>query len=384
MKKWYVVVVAVFLLFSTSPVTASDNDRIERKGLETRKNLNHDDQVSVKVATYNMHAGIGVDGNYDLDRIANTIRESGADIIGLQEVDVHWGWRSQYDNEIKILANKLNMNYFFAPIYNLDPPSEGSPRRQYGVAILSEYPILNAENRKIARLSTQDSNPAPKSAPGFLEAQIHVLGEKVPFYVTHLDYRSDPTVREMQVDDMLKIMPGHSNTILVGDMNATPDADELNPLFQQYEDVWAMTHVDSGNTFPSQSPNKRIDYVFTTPGMEVQSAQVFQSMASDHLPVTADVTFEPGTHPFNATGMTALVEYLKEKNEFVSDDAVHALKLHLNAVSQYEEKDQAEKVVKHMNGFKLLLDHQREDKLISVEAYETLKTDAAYLIEKWQ
>lgn len=330
-----------------------------------------------------MHAGIGVDGNYNLDRIANTIRESGADIIGLREVDVNWGWRSQYENEIKILADKLNMNHFFAPIYNLDPPSETSPRRQYDVAILSDYPILNAENRKIARLSTQDSNPAPKSAPGFLEAQIHVLGEKVPFYVTHLDYRSDPAVREIQIDDMLNIMSGHNNTILVGDMNATPESAELDPLFQQFEDACAMTHEDSGHTFPSQSPSKRIDYVLTTLGMEVQSADVFQSMVSDHLTVTEDVTFELGTHPFNASGMTALIEYFKEKNEFASDDVVRALKLQ-TAVSQYEEKDQAEKVVKHMKGFKLLLDHQRENELISKEAYETIKTDADYLIEDWQ
>ncbi|PTX59986.1 hypothetical protein C8P63_110131 [Melghirimyces profundicolus] len=46
-------------------------------------------QVKVRVMTYNIHAGIGSDGKYDLSRIAKVIEESNADVIGLQEVDVH-------------------------------------------------------------------------------------------------------------------------------------------------------------------------------------------------------------------------------------------------------------------------------------------------------
>ncbi|ASK64348.1 hypothetical protein CFK37_09235 [Virgibacillus phasianinus] len=377
------MVLAILLLFSSLPGTVSAKD-VNKRDADNREDFEPGDEVTVKVATYNTHAGIGVDGRYDLDRIADTIRESGAEIIGLQEVDVHWGGRSQYENEIKILADKLNMNYFFAPIYNLDPPSEGSPRRQYGVAVLSKYPILNAENHNIARLSTQDPNPSPRPAPGFLEAQIHVLGEEVWFYVTHLDYRPDPTVREMQIEDMLEIMSGHSNSLLVGDMNASPDSPELDPLFQQFGDAWAMTHENPGYTYPSHSPIKRIDYLFTTPGMEVESAHIFQSKASDHLPVTSDVTFELGSHPFDAAGLSSLIDYFKEAGEFASDDAIRALKLHLAVVSQYEEKEQGEKVIEHMKGFKVLLDHQEESGLLSGEAYEILRNDADYLIRGWQ
>ncbi|TFJ92488.1 metal-dependent hydrolase [Lentibacillus salicampi] len=361
------------ILFAVLPVTVAG------KAQEDNQPAN---ELTVRLATYNMHTGIGTDGSYNLDRLAETIRESGSDIIGLQEVDVNWSSRSQFENQVEILTDTLNMDYFFAPIYNLDPPAAGEPRRQYGIAVLSKYPILHAENREIARLSTQDADPVPKPAPGFLEAQIHVDGEEVWFYVTHLDYRSDPTVRELQVDDMRDITSSHSNSILTGDMNATPDSPELAPLFEQFEDTWALTNEDPGYTFPSDSPDKRIDYVLTTPGMEVQSASVISSMASDHLPVTADVTLEPGEHPLDASSLKALVDHFDEEGEFTSDVDVHSLKMHLAAVSHYEDREAAEKVVKHMEGFKRLLDHQQDN--ISEDAYETLKTDADYLISDWQ
>lgn len=144
----------------------------------------------VKVATYNIAAGSGTDGQFDLDRTIAAIRESGADIIGLQEVDVHWGSRSDFVDEVQILAEALDMQSYFAPIYDMDPAQPGEPRRQFGLAVLSKYPILEANNHEITRLSTQEPDPEPKPAPGFLEALIDVDGSHLWFYVTHLDARS--------------------------------------------------------------------------------------------------------------------------------------------------------------------------------------------------
>ena len=47
-----------------------------------------------------------MNNQYDLESVANVIRDSKTDIIGLQEVDVHWGTRSNFKNEIKSLALK--------------------------------------------------------------------------------------------------------------------------------------------------------------------------------------------------------------------------------------------------------------------------------------
>jgi endonuclease/exonuclease/phosphatase family metal-dependent hydrolase len=337
-------------------------------------------EITSKVATYNMAAGMGMDGEYNLDRIADTISETGAEIVGLQEVDVHWGSRSQNENTIEILAEKLDMYYFFAPIYDMDPVEEGDPRRQYGVGVLSEYPILKASNREITRLSTQGDDPVPEMTPGFLEAEIDIDGESVWFYVTHLDYRGDPTVREMQIDDMFEIMSEHNYNILVGDMNARPEADELDPLFSWFDDAWDMNE-EPGYTFPADSPDRRIDYVLTSPRMKVNSAHVTHSTASDHLPVTAEVTFVRGNNSQSIEEVKKLVNTFAEKGEFASAEPVHALNIHMTALSYFEEMSRLDKVIKHLDGLKDLLDHQLNNGLVTERVYNELYSDAEYLIE---
>jgi len=84
---------------------------------------------------------------------------------------------------------------------------------------------------------------------------------------------------------------------------------------------------------------------------------------------------------WSASTMKALVEDFADEEAFSSDAAAHSLKVHLSAVSHYEGQDAADKIVKHMEGFKNLLEHQREN--MSQDAYKTLKTDADYLINKW-
>ncbi|GGB45912.1 hypothetical protein GCM10011409_24370 [Lentibacillus populi] len=85
----------------------------------------------------------------------------------------------------------------------------------------------------------------------------------------------------------------------------------------------------------------------------------------------------------SASDMKTLVERFKKEGEFDSDDVARSLSTHLTAVIIYEEKGLSEKIVKHMKIFKLLLDHQKEKGLIADNAYNRLKDDADYLIEKW-
>lgn len=374
MKKCWLLFVIVLLMILPLSVSAQHDTPI--------KNDKGSDELQIKVGTYNIQAGMDNDGEYDLNSTAEVIRESGADIMGLNEVDVHWGDRSEFENTIKELADMLDMEYFFAPIYDMDPIESGDPNRQYGVAVLSKYPIIHAENREITRLSTQDPDPTPKPTPGFLQAQIHVGGEEVWFYATHLSLELD--IRETEVHEMIDIISEHDHSILTGDMNANPDAPELEPLFQTYQDAWDATSDGLGYTFPADDPIKRIDDIFLTPGVQIDSAEVIDTLASDHLPVTADLTLRPGEHPFTASGMKRLVEYLHNQDEIVENEAEHALKMHLTAISHYEQNDEGGKVVKHTENFKKLLDYQRDNDKISENAYDMLKTDADHLIRKWE
>lgn len=85
----------------------------------------------------------------------------------------------------------------------------------------------------------------------------------------------------------------------------------------------------------------------------------------------------------SANLMINTVERFKNDGEFANDRAAHDLTIHLTAVGQYEKKGSADKVVKHMEGFKRLLDHQLQDRLISEKAYNSLKKDADTLIKQW-
>ncbi|MER7485889.1 endonuclease/exonuclease/phosphatase family protein [Streptomyces sp. NPDC126497] len=246
----------------------------------------HAPTVPLRVATYNIHAGIGEDRVFDLDRTAAALRGLRADVIGLQEVDVHWGARSDFADEARALAGKLDMRVFFAPIYDLDPAAGGAERRRFGVAVLSRHPVPAAENHEITRLSTQTPDPVPAPAPGFAEVVVDVRGVRVRVYTTHLDHRADPSVRAAQVADMLGVLAADRGPkVLVGDFNAEATAPELAPLWERLRDA----APDGGGTYPAAGPVKRIDLVTVSPGVRVTGARTVATEASDHRPVVADL-----------------------------------------------------------------------------------------------
>ncbi|MFA6165552.1 MAG: endonuclease/exonuclease/phosphatase family protein [Gemmatimonadaceae bacterium] len=240
--------------------------------------------VGLRVMSYNIQAGGG-----NLDGIADVIRSSGATLIALQEVDVHWDKRSGFADQASELATKLGLQVRFAPIYRLPGADSTSPPREYGVALLSRYPIVAFTNHAITRLSTQGNNASPTPMPGFLEVTIDVRGRRVRVFNTHLDYRGDPAVRRQQVAESLEII-GESITpvLMFGDFNAVPTAPELQPLFRRLHDGWPDS-AGAGFTYPAGKPVRRIDYVLASDHFRVIFARVPDSQASDHRPVFMDV-----------------------------------------------------------------------------------------------
>src|SRR5688500_14884359 len=94
----------------------------------------------LRVATYNIQAGAG-----DLRRIAEEIKAMNADLVALQEVDVHWHQRSGFVDQATELGRMLEVDVRFAPIYSL-PAAAGQPAREFGVALLSKLPIERWSN----------------------------------------------------------------------------------------------------------------------------------------------------------------------------------------------------------------------------------------------
>jgi endonuclease/exonuclease/phosphatase family metal-dependent hydrolase len=232
-------------------------------------------------------------GNGNLDSTAAAIRAEQPDVVALQEVDVHWAARSAFADQVSALAARLGMEARFAPIYQLPALATGAPVREFGVALLSRYAIVRFRNDTIARLSTQVQNPVATPAPGLLDVVLDVHGQPVRVLNTHLDYRKDPAVRMSQVRQMLEYI-GDMNvpTLVLGDLNAAPDAPELQPLLGRLHDVWSSSTLP-GFTYPADAPHARIDYVLVSPQFEVRSARVPDTQASDHRPVIAELLLRP-------------------------------------------------------------------------------------------
>jgi endonuclease/exonuclease/phosphatase family metal-dependent hydrolase len=237
----------------------------------------------IRVMTYNIAAGRG-----DLSAIADVIRAADADIIALQEVDVRWSERSGFADQATVLADALGMNVRFGPIYRLPGAGSAAPR-EFGLAILSRHHIVEFRNHVISRLSTQSNDTMPRPLPGFLEAVIAVGDMSVHVFNTHLDYRADPSVRMMQAAEMLDILSHvRGPLLLMGDLNAPPQATELTALRARLRDAWEGE--DPGFTYPAAAPVRRIDYILFSDHFRAAGSRVIETEASDHRPVVADLT----------------------------------------------------------------------------------------------
>jgi len=111
------------------------------------------------VMTYNIRWGRGVDGVFSLERIAEVIATSGADLVGLQEVE-RGSPRSRFRDTPDVLAASLGMHVAYGANLRLGP-------WQFGNALLSRHPILSWRNvylplragRDTSCLGTNESCP---------------------------------------------------------------------------------------------------------------------------------------------------------------------------------------------------------------------------------
>jgi endonuclease/exonuclease/phosphatase family metal-dependent hydrolase len=236
----------------------------------------------IRVMSFNIHHGRGVDGRLDLTRVAAEARDSGADIVGLQEVDRHWSERSDLADQAAELARALHMHVVYGANLDLDPRNPGEPRRQYGNAILSDAPIREWRNTLLPRSGSSEQR-------GLLEALVTMRGIPVRVFTTHLQHTSQQE-RLAQVAAIRKrISTAREPVILTGDLNAGPDTPEIDAITQDLVDAWAEAGVGPGYTYSTENPHARIDYVLHSNNVTTCSAAVLSTAGSDHLPVTADL-----------------------------------------------------------------------------------------------
>lgn len=291
MKPWFVCCTLLLLLISSSSgrISAATTASIEPNSAVNPIHTAATSGPTLRVMSYNILHGEGLDRKYDLDRIASVIANAHADVVGLQEVDAYWGPHTHYDHQARLLATQLHMHYLFAPIYSGPAAKHGHPERAHGVAILSKYPILLVDNHPISRLSVIERTLFPALQPGLADAVIEVGQVPVRVYNVHLDYRKRSWIRRLQVHDILHVTRADPpNQIFLGDLNAAPDAPELAPLFARFQNT--LAGCTTCFSYHAADPTRLIDYVLVSPGIHVNDAGVIHAVVSDHLPVVATIT----------------------------------------------------------------------------------------------
>jgi endonuclease/exonuclease/phosphatase family metal-dependent hydrolase len=224
----------------------------------------------VTVMTYNLNNGFNPKGQLDIDEIAEVIKTNRPDIVALQEVSRGWVVNGRLDM-LEWLSYRLQMPYVFEP----------TAGPFWGNAILSRYPIMAYTNENL---------PPPDSLiqRGFIVALID-LGEdqQMKVITTQFDpVEGNTEIRRLQTQAIIDFWGGLGTTVVLGSFNAQPQSLEILKFYQANLGDFAIGRK-SVDTFPSDNPRERIDYILTSTDLRVSDGGVPSSTASDHLPVVA-------------------------------------------------------------------------------------------------
>lgn len=249
----------------------------------------------VKVMSFNIAHGLGMDGIVDLERTAAVIEDSCAGIIALQEVDRYFSERSFFIDQVEWLSERLGMYAAFGANLNQQPEETERPNKQYGNAILSKYPIKYTENHLLTQVKEEFGNDEQR---GVLEAVIEIEGNHISFYNAHLALKEEEL--EVSIRELLAItQKSHFPRIIAGDFNAPPSHAHMRKLNRRFSDAFLKMKRGDAYTYPSPYVNKitgeqfkpsiRIDYIFADEELTVVQTAAIAIDVSDHLPITADL-----------------------------------------------------------------------------------------------
>ena len=235
-----------------------------------KKLTTEDDQnLRLRILSYNIHHAEGVDGKLDVPRIAQVILSVDPDLVALQEVDKNTIRTGKVNQDIE-LAHLTKMNSVFGSNITF----QGG---QYGNAILSKFPIIKNKNFLLPNVDSGEQR-------GLLQSQIQISNkENVLFFSTHLDHRRSDTERLASAKAINQIisLDNKSPAILAGDFNDVPDS----PTLKELGKVWLRTNKKILRTIPASKPSRQIDYIFVQPKERwkiIESQILDEDIASDH------------------------------------------------------------------------------------------------------
>ena len=220
----------------------------------------------VRVMSYNVKNGMGVDGITSIDRCSDVIRKVNPDIVAIQEVDSVNRRNNYY--VLGRMAEQTGYHAYYGPTIKY----RGG---KYGIGVLSKQPALSTKFY---------SMPHRREDRGVLVVEF----KKYYLVCTHLSGQYIKNGRCVQVDVIREAVSDLKKPVFIaGDMNARPGT----PVMNAFKEFATVLSNENKKTAPSYDPRGCIDYVLGTNGsFKVLGEEViYGCFASDHLPLYVDV-----------------------------------------------------------------------------------------------
>ena len=225
--------------------------------------------MKIKIMSYNvLHFENVNTKKIDYDAFANFIKETNAEIVGLNEI---------YTGQEKELAERLGFYSYFAFGYIED----GTP---FGNGIVSRFPLKDCKTIAIPdpELKKYDGYYEPRSV---LKCKAEIEDKTLNINVTHFGLNPD---EQQNAVSILTPFINEKNYILMGDFNIKPDNDFLKIFNENLIDS-ASLFDEEKFSFPSDYPNRKIDYIFTSKDTKILTSDILPVVISDHRPVAAEI-----------------------------------------------------------------------------------------------
>jgi endonuclease/exonuclease/phosphatase family metal-dependent hydrolase len=228
----------------------------------------------LKLLTYNIHSGVGRDGQYDLSRIQRVLAEESAAVAALQEVEC----KPDADQVQQLAA---------ASFCATRPAGQGS----FGLALVSALPVLLQQQYD---LTYQASRREPRyclrtDLQVEPDAVLHVFNCHLGLALRERRFQRD----RMLSDAILLAEDLRHPVVLMGDFNDSPFSVVHSSLRRHFQDAFRAAGGRWGPTFRAGGIPLRLDYIYVSSAIRVLNCYVRKGplalIASDHQPVIANV-----------------------------------------------------------------------------------------------
>ncbi|WP_455544119.1 endonuclease/exonuclease/phosphatase family protein [Intestinibacter sp.] len=230
-------------------------------GTSQEKNI---EKIEIKIISYNIHSGTDKNMAPTLFDTINFLKKNNADIICLQEVNES----SKVGFQVSSLKEELNMNLHFGA-------NVVGNNTNYGLATYSKYKIIDEKHVYLS---------SAKEQRGFLHTTIKVKDKKVHIINVHLGLGDKE--RRKQIKELENYVKGLKNNyfIILGDFN------EGNLSLDDEIIVDVAEQLDKSNILTFSTGLDRIDYMFVSNNINVESYEVLIKNMSDHYPIVAKIS----------------------------------------------------------------------------------------------